>query len=231
VAVALYLALLARRRRRRASSSLSETWIVRKLMAMRFGSMLSRKPRPPEHRIGGGFSMSKRSILVVGGICALLWYLFRPEFLFVERSVTESPRGDERAAQPGGGEVQAAQRPSVLLDVRTAVRLASGLFHGVAHETKGSAAILELSSGKRILRLTDFETSNGPDVRVLLIAASDAADSDTVVNSAPIELGRLKGTIGDQNYPIPTGVDLARYRAVTIWCHRFGVNFGTAPLS
>jgi Electron transfer DM13 len=176
--------------------------------------------------------MSRRSILVVGGIAALLWYLFRPELLFVDRSVTESPPGDERAAQPGGGELQAPQQQSVvLLDVRTAVRLASGLFHGVAHETKGSAAILELPSGKRILRLTDLETANGPDVRVLLIAASDATDSDAVANSAPIELGKLKGTSGDQNYPIPAGVDLAKYRAVTIWCHPLGVNFGTAPLS
>src|SRR5262245_37882078 len=143
----------------------------------------------------------RRSLLVVVGVSALLWYLFRPELLFVDRSVPGSPPGDERAAQPGGGAVPAPQQPSVvLLDVHAAVRLASGPFHGVAHETRGSAAILELPNGKRILRLSDFETSNGPDVRVLLIAASDATDSDGVARSEPIELGKLKGTIGDQNY-------------------------------
>ena len=163
--------------------------------------------------------MSRRSILVVGGILGLLlWLLFRPELLSVDRSVTESQPGDGRAAPP-----------VVFLEEPTALRLASGRFHNVAHETNGNAAVLELSGGKRILLLTDFETSNGPDVRVLLIAAGDATDSDTVTNSAPVELGRLKSTSGDQSYSVPAGVDLAKYRAVTIWC--LGVNFGTAPLS
>ena len=166
-------------------------------------------------------TMSKRSILVVSGILGptLLWLLFRSELLSVDRSVTGTLPG-ERATQP----VLRLEEPTGLL-------LASGPFHNGAHETKGNAAVLELSSGKRILRLTEFETSNGPDLRVLLIAAGDATDSDTVTNSAPIELGRLKSTSGNQSYSVPAGVDLARYRAVTIWSHGLGVNFGTAPLS
>src|SRR5207247_4911359 len=32
-------------------------------------------------------------------------------------------------------------------------------------------------------------------------------------------------------YAVPETADLSKYRAVTIWCARFGVNFGTAPLS
>jgi len=40
----------------------------------------------------------------------------------------------------------------------------------------------------------------------------------------------MKGNIGDQNYDVPASVDLAKYRAATIWCARFNVNFGTAPL-
>ena len=39
-----------------------------------------------------------------------------------------------------------------------------------------------------------------------------------------VELGALKGNEGDQNYDIPASVDLEKYRAVTIWCHRFNVN-------
>ena len=46
-----------------------------------------------------------------------------------------------------------------------------------------------------------------------------------------VELGELKGNIGDQNYDLPASVDLARYRAVTVWCKRFSVNFATAPLT
>ena len=46
-----------------------------------------------------------------------------------------------------------------------------------------------------------------------------------------VELGPMKGNIGDQNYEIPATVDLASYRTVTIWCKRFSVNFGSAPLA
>ena len=109
--------------------------------------------------------------------------------------------------------------------------LLSGAFHAVAHETRGTATVHALAGGKRVLRLSDFMTSNGPDVRVYLVAAADASDNDTVKNAGFVELGKLKGTEGDQNYDVPQGVDLDKYRAVTIWCARFGVNFATAPLT
>jgi hypothetical protein len=106
-----------------------------------------------------------------------------------------------------------------------------GQFHSVAHETKGTASVHELGGGGRVLRLTDFKTSNGPDVRVYLIAARDASDNATVTKSGYLELGKLKGNEGDQNYEIPAGTDLTKYHAVTIWCYRFNVNFATAPLT
>jgi hypothetical protein len=121
-----------------------------------------------------------------------------------------SPRAGESAAAPNA--------------------LARGSFHSVAHETHGTATILDLGS-KRILRLTDFATSNGPDVRVYLVAAPDAADNETVTKAGFVELGSLKGNQGDQNYDVPANVDLGKYRAVTIWCRRFAVNFATAPLA
>ena len=46
-----------------------------------------------------------------------------------------------------------------------------------------------------------------------------------------VTLGALKGNQGDQNYELPADLDLAKYRAVTVWCRRFGVNFATAPLT
>ena len=93
------------------------------------------------------------------------------------------------------------------------------------------AAIYKLPDGKRVLRFSGFETSNGPDVHVYLVAATDAKDDDTVKKSGFIDLGSIKGNIGDQNYELPAGVDLDTYRAVTVWCKRFGVNFATAPLA
>jgi hypothetical protein len=109
--------------------------------------------------------------------------------------------------------------------------LARGKFHSVAHETRGIATLLRLADGSRILRLTEFATSNGPDVRVYLVAADDASDNATVKRAGFIELGKLKGTDGDQNYDVPADLDLSAYRAVTIWCKRFSVNFATAPLT
>jgi Electron transfer DM13 len=108
--------------------------------------------------------------------------------------------------------------------------LASGNFHDVAHKGVGQATIYQIG-GKRVLRFTNFETSNGPDVRVYLIATKDASDSDTVKQTGFVEVGALKGNVGDQNYEISSDLDLNKYRAVTIWCKRFGVNFATAPLT
>jgi len=108
--------------------------------------------------------------------------------------------------------------------------LAAGSFHTNAHETKGTATIYRRSDGSRMLRLTNFETSNGPDVRVYLVAAPDVNDDATVKKAGFVELGKLKGNKGDQNYDVPASVDLAKYKAVTIWCARFNVNFGSAPL-
>jgi hypothetical protein len=55
-------------------------------------------------------------------------------------------------------------------------------------------------------------------------------DSEMVKNAGYVDLGSLKGNIGDQNYDVPQELDLSKYQAVTVWCNRFSVNFGTAPL-
>ena len=108
--------------------------------------------------------------------------------------------------------------------------LLAGRFHSVAHETRGAATVHDLGEGRRIVRFSDFATSNGPDVRVYLVAAADASDNETVTRAGFIELGQLKGTEGDQNYEIPAGVDLATYDTVLIWCVRFSSGFGEATL-
>jgi hypothetical protein len=83
-----------------------------------------------------------------------------------------------------------------------------------------------------LLRLTNFKTSNGPDVHVVLIAAKDADDDANFLKSSTekLELGVLKGNEGDQNYDIPSGTDLKKFQTVSIYCERFNANFGAAPL-
>jgi hypothetical protein len=151
-------------------------------------------------------------IIIVAGVIG--WVAFRPERLFVNAKVNES--------LPMAAASTANHAETVI---------ASGDFHGVAHKTAGRASICQLADGKKILRFTNFETSNGPDVRVYLVAASDANDSDTVKKAGFVEVAALKGNIGDQNYELASDVDLSKYRSVTIWCKRFSVNFATAPLN
>jgi hypothetical protein len=109
--------------------------------------------------------------------------------------------------------------------------VATGTFHGAAHKTSGRATVYQSSNGE-ILRLTHFETSNGPNLHVILIAASDAEDNENFLDKKVerVELGQLKGNEGDQNYEIPAGTDLSKFKAVSIFCERYNANFGTAPL-
>jgi hypothetical protein len=109
--------------------------------------------------------------------------------------------------------------------------VATGTFHGAAHQTSGRATVYHTSAGD-VLRITHFKTSNGPNVHVLLIAASDAKDDENFFTEKldRVDLGSLKGNEGDQNYTIPSGTDLSKYKTVSIFCERFNANFGAAPL-
>jgi hypothetical protein len=136
------------------------------------------------------------------------WYAFRPERLVVNHKVHE-------------------EMPEAGSSMQT---LASGTFHSVLHPTEGTATIYRSADGNRVLRFTNFKTSNGPDVHVYMVAADDAKDNESVLRAGFIDLGFIKGNIGDQNYALGADVDLSKYRAVSVWCKRFSFNFGTAPL-
>ena len=137
------------------------------------------------------------------------WYAFRPERLVVNRHVDE-------AMPSASGAVPAP--------------LENGHFYSILHPTEGVATIYQMGDGTRVLSLTKFSTSNGPDVHVYMVAADDAKDAATVRQAGFVDLGEIKGNIGDQNYTLGSDLDLAKYRAVSIWCKRFSVNFGAAPL-
>ena len=109
--------------------------------------------------------------------------------------------------------------------------LAKGVFHKADKTGSGTATIYQLADGKRVLRLTDFAVDNGPDLHVRLIAADDAKDTASVAKADHVELDKLKGNKGSQNYDVPENVDLSKYKVVSIWCNRFSVNFAAAPLA
>jgi electron transfer DM13 len=155
--------------------------------------------------------MNKRRLAIAGALIVMfgLWYAFRPERLLVNKQVNESLSNTDAAS------------------LKT---VASGSFHSIAHETKGTATVYQDANGSRILRFSRFSTSNGPDVHIYMVAADDAYDAATVEHAGFIDLGSIKGNIGDQEYTLGRDVDLSKYRAVSVWCKRFSVNFGTAPL-
>jgi len=142
-------------------------------------------------------------VLVVG------WLAFRPEKLWINQRVNEAAPFASRS------------------EVRP---IFAGRLQGVAHPTSGRATINQSPDGNRYLRLTDFTTSNGPDVHVVLARAEDPALNQKIVkgNLDCVELGKLKGNQGDQNYDVPATVDLQKYNAVVIYCERFNAVFGVA---
>jgi len=91
------------------------------------------------------------------------------------------------------------------------------------HMVAGVAKVINLEDGRTFLRLENLKSTNGPDLYVYLASGIDSSD---IVN-----LGRLKGNIGNQNYEIPAGTDLAKYNTVLIWCKAFSTLFGSAKLS
>jgi hypothetical protein len=177
--------------------------------------------------------MRIRTLLIPVASVAVLgaWYAFRPERVFINARVNESlPEYAAPTAMASGMSAKGSMMPTHG-DASMPAAISSGKFHSFHHETSGLATVYRLADGSRIVRFTDFSTSNGPDVRVYLVAADDATDNGTVEKAGYIELGPMKGNQGDQNYRIPADVDLSKYRAVTIWCKRFAVNFATAPLA
>jgi hypothetical protein len=108
----------------------------------------------------------------------------------------------------------------------------TGLLTSKLHETKGRATVYKAADGTMSLRLTDFSTSNGPDVHVVLAANGDPALKNTVPGQAlqSIEVGMLKGNQGDQEYSLPPHIDLTQYDTVVIYCVRFRAVFGSAKL-
>ena len=109
--------------------------------------------------------------------------------------------------------------------------LAKGEIHNADKTGSGTATIHQLADGKRVLRLTDFSVENGPDLHVRLIKADDAKDTASVAKADFVELAKLKGNKGNQNYDVSKDVDLSKYKVVSIWCNRFSVNFAAAPLT
>lgn len=169
--------------------------------------------------------------IVAVGVVALavgLW-LFEPWRAFT-RSTLDEPlpavsRGVDRTAEPAG---QNAEPTGQNTEPR---ELGTGTFVSQEHETTGTARVIELADGSRLLRLEGFATSDGPDVHVWLTDTMAGAEDGAYDDGRTVPLGELKATDGNQNYVIPPGTNLDGLRSAVIWCDRFNVAFGSAALT
>ena len=177
---------------------------------------------------------SRRARWIGGGVIALAVlavaaYLFQPWALFTNTTVNESlpqtlpqPTATPSAATP--------PTTSPTITPASPQTLGSGTFRSYEHSTSGTAKLIKLADGRLFVRLEDFNTSNGPDVKVWLTAAAvDRADKSR--DSAYVDLGDLKANNGNQNYEVPPGTKVTTYKSVVVWCDRFSVAFGAASIT
>jgi len=101
---------------------------------------------------------------------------------------------------------------------------------GGIYQGAGNAKIIQRADGALELAFTDFNVTNGPALKVWLSTHEFPQADEDVTSGQWVNLGDLKGNIGNQSYIIPEDVDLSLYQSVVIWCQPFGVLFASAPL-
>ena len=158
------------------------------------------------------------AVAIVGGISA---YAVSP--YFTESTIDE--------ALPSGAIISTKSSDTMMDDTMMDEKMEqspityAGSFVGVndgIHDAQGKAYTISLDDGTDVLRLENFQSTNGPDLYVYLATDDKASDF--------INLGELKANRGNQNYEIPYNSDLTKYNKVLIWCKAFGVLFGSAEI-
>jgi hypothetical protein len=180
-----------------------------------------------------------KRVWLAGGAAAFVvvafgLYWFQPWKLFTSKTVNDAaPVVDAPATvSPPAATRSAGTPPSPAAPA--AVLVAKGALVTHEHDTSGTAEIVRLAGGGHQLVLRELSTSDGPDLRVWLTdrpVVQGRAGWHVFDDGKYVEVGVLKGTHGTLVYDLPAGVDPAAYSSVTIWCKRFAVSFGAAPLA
>jgi hypothetical protein len=177
----------------------------------------------------------KRVLLIVAGVVvvaglAVGLVIFKPWLLFVDVRVddalpTFAPPAASSEPTPSASSTPQPAEPRLL---------STGTLISHEHPTSGTVSIVEHPDGSRVLAIAGLDTSNGPDVHVWLSASDvvEGFDGWYIAGGAPfLDLGAIKGNLGDQVYEIPADADLSQYRSVALWCVQFSVSFGAAQLA
>ena len=191
--------------------------------------------------------MNKRTWIIVGVVVAIPvlaagWWLGSPLFLDTEVNEefpmsAEAIVPDDMAPEEVEEKMEdAAAEPDTsasddMPETGEPNSIASGQFEDFDnfHQGTGTATIYELDDASLVLRFESFEVTNGPDLQVLLVPNADPGNRDDI--EGYIDLGSLKGNIGDQNYEIPDNIDISEFGSVVIYCQPFHVVFSVAALS
>lgn len=173
------------------------------------------------------------AVVVAGlavAVAGLLW--FKPWALWVDETVNEAlPSANATSQAPATGAPPSA---SATPSPSGPVTVAQGSFISHEHTTTGVVKVVRLADGTHTLRIEGLDTSNGPDLRVWLSDApvkEGRAGWDVFDDGKYVNLAKLKGNKGDQNYPLPADVDWSTYPSISIWCDRFNVSFGASALA
>lgn len=148
--------------------------------------------------------------------------------------LVEQPLGGDAATKTSAAifaALEATPTPLAAAPVITPTVIAHGQFidGDILHKGSGTAAIWREADGRFVLRLTNFRTSVGPDLRVLLSPAASPVSHARLGDY--IEVSQLKGNLGDQEYVLPADFDPTHYQSVVIYCAPFRVIFATATLN
>lgn len=154
-------------------------------------------------------------------------------------TLTRTPTVEASATTPGPTATATAITPTPTSTLTlppeepAPVALSMGSFRDADnfHHGSGQATIYQLPDGSYLLRLEDFNVTNGPELHVLLSPHPDPTSRSQVMGPGYIDLGDLKGNIGNQNYPVPIDADVTAYQSVVIYCKPFNVLFSVAPLT
>jgi hypothetical protein len=183
----------------------------------------------------------KRPFIILGLAIALIagFLLFRPDKLFADDPVDESldqafvattsPVSPSDPAEPSSTTTPArANPPTTTVPKVGPTALVTGQFSGIDHRAAGTVTIYG-EDGRYVLRFEDdTDIQNGPDLYVWVI---EGGTYESGSPSSYVDLGKLKGNVGGQNYELPAEFDPVVHRGVLIWCLRFAVPFAFAPLT
>ncbi len=160
---------------------------------------------------------------------AFVLYWFQPQAIFIDDRVDEAiPTPASSQPLPADEDAAPAAAPPAV--TAEPIALTSGAFTSLDHDTTGVVRVLQLADGTRVVRLEGLDTSNGPDL-YLYLSTNPAEGDPGAFDDDYLDLGRLKGNQGNQNYDLPPDVDLSHFASVVIWCDRFDSAFGAADLT